>query len=51
MRIIADKEDVLGTSESATLVPPGIGQLTERSLHAALKEYLARPIVYTQDAE
>ena len=30
-------------SVDASLSSPGIGQLTERSLHAALKEYLAQP--------
>lgn len=30
-------------SDGNSRAPAGIGQLTERSLHAALKEYLARP--------
>ena len=37
-----DKDDVPGTPESARH-GRGIGQLTERSLHAALKEYLRQP--------
>ena len=36
------QEDVAGTPESARHAP-GIGQLAERSLHNALKEYLRQP--------
>ena len=42
MKVIADEGDVPGTPESAWHAP-GIGQLTERALHAALKEHLAQP--------
>ena len=40
--IADDKDDVPGTPESARH-GAGIGLLSERSLHAALKEYLRRP--------
>ena len=37
-----DKDDVPGTPESARH-ERGIGELSERSLHAALKQHLAQP--------